>query len=283
MATEESAYLPTADDVRFYREHGYWMSPAIVADDVLDAAEKGMARFYAGDVDGLLSVDSRPRLGGAYSHWGWRPEDGNIMRKNDYVTLRVRELAQLAHLPVIARCAAVLSGFDSLRLWHDQLLYKPLDDGHNKANVIWHTDRHFWRTCSSGEMLTAWIPFSDVTAEDGAMCVVDGSHRWSEELDLHWGTAPFSVIEEVVRERQASLVPVELERGQFSLHHCKTIHGSGANHGRSPRRSLVVHMQPASNHYIANGHAHANDDLVRRDDDGLPDYTDPGICPVLYP
>ena len=47
------------------------------------------------------------------------------MRKNDYTTLRVRELAELARYPLIAACAARLSGAACLRLWHDQLLYKP--------------------------------------------------------------------------------------------------------------------------------------------------------------
>jgi ectoine hydroxylase-related dioxygenase (phytanoyl-CoA dioxygenase family) len=132
-------------------------------------------------------------------------------------------------------------------------------------------------------MLTAWIPFADVTAGDGAMAMVDGSYRWSDGVGIEWQHTAFSVIDDVLASRDARLVPIELKRGQVSFHHCKTLHGSGPNRGSAPRRSLVVHFQPATNHYVERGRHHPNDDLVRRTDAGHPDYSDPDICPVLYP
>ena len=205
------------------------------------------------------------------------------MRKNDYTTLRVRELAELARYRLIAACAARLSGAASLRLWHDQLLYKPTDTAGDAGNVAWHTDRYYWQTCSSEYMLTAWIPCADVSGLDGAMSMVDGSHRWTDELQIKWESAPFSVINAVLAQRDATLVPIELRRGQVSFHHCKTLHGSGPNLGASPRRSLVVHFQPGNNEYVERGHYHPNDDLVVKTASGFPDYSDPRICPTLIP
>ncbi|MGO9660844.1 MAG: phytanoyl-CoA dioxygenase family protein [Acidimicrobiales bacterium] len=285
---QAQGYLPSDDDVSFYARHGYWVSPVIVPGAVLTGAERGMARFYAEDVDEHLALDSAPPTSRAlgsrpYSHWGWRPEDGNVMRKNDYTTLRVRELAELARYPLIAACAARLSGAACLRLWHDQLLYKPTGAAGDAGNVAWHTDRYFWQTCSSEDMLTAWIPFADVSGSDGAMSMVEGSHRWTDELQVKWESAPFSVINAVLAEREATLVPIELRRGQVSFHHCKTLHGSGPNLGVSPRRSLVVHFQPWDNEYVESGRYHPNDDLVVKTRSGLPDYSDPRICPTLFP
>jgi len=287
MTSTAEAALPTDDDVAFYRQHGYWVSPPLVAPEVLDVAERGMERLYAHDVDHVLSTDdTAPVPDGrakTYTHWGWTPEHGNVMRKNDYSTLRVDELAQLSRVRAIAACASRLSGASRLRLWHDQLLYKPVDAEGTAGNVSWHTDRYYWMTCSSQDMLTAWIPLADVRTSDGAMSVVDGSHRWSDEVGVQWERAPFSVIEEVLAAHQAKLVPIVLDRGQVSFHHCKTIHGSGPNLSRSPRRSLVLHFQPEDNHFVEEGHRHPNDDLVRRTPDGRPDYADPAICPVLFP
>jgi ectoine hydroxylase-related dioxygenase (phytanoyl-CoA dioxygenase family) len=281
-------YLPSDEDVSFYDKHGYWVSPVIIPDAILAVAERGMSRFYAGDVDEHLALDSAPPTSRAlglkpYSHWGWRPEDGNVMRKNDYTTLRVKELAELAHYPLIAACAARLSGATSLRLWHDQLLYKPTDTEGDAGNVAWHTDRYFWQTCSSDDMLTAWIPFADVSRSDGAMSMVDGSNRWTDELQIKWESSPFSVINAVLAEQDATLVPIELRRGQVSFHHCKTLHGSGPNLGANPRRSLVVHFQPWDNEYVERGRYHPNDDLVSKTGSGFPDYSDPHICPELFP
>ena len=282
------ATAPVTDsDVEFYAEHGYWVAPIIIPADLLDAAERGMERFYARDVDHLLDWDRRNDIdslpAGRYSHWGWRPSYGDVMRKNDYTSLRVDELGALAHCAVVAACAARLSGFPQLRLWHDQLLYKPAGTDNNLANVKWHTDRFYWKTCSSAEMLTAWIPFGDVTERDGAMSVLDGSHRWSDEVDIDWSNAPFSVIDDVANKYHSTLVPICLNRGQVSFHHCQTIHGSGPNSGEAPRRSFVVHFQPGTNRYVEHGYHHPNDDLVRRSPEGIPDYSDPDICPQLYP
>jgi ectoine hydroxylase-related dioxygenase (phytanoyl-CoA dioxygenase family) len=274
-------------DVEFYREHGYWVAPRLVPDEVLDAAERGMRRVYAEDVDHVLSWDRRTNLDDIprdkYSHWGWRPSYGDTMRKNDYMSLRVDELAQLARYPVIAACAARLCGAAKLRLWHDQLLYKPVDTGSNIAYVKWHTDRYYWQTCSNEDMLTAWIPFADVGEDDGAMCVVEGSQDWSDELTIEWNSAPFSVIHEIISDRGANLVPIALKRGQVSFHHCKVVHGSGANRGAAPRRSLVIHFQPSTNRYVERGYHHPSDELVRRTPAGAPDYSDPDVCPQLYP
>jgi hypothetical protein len=73
--------LPGSDDVAFYREHGYWISPLILPPEVLDAAERGMRRFYAGDHDHELPDLPTTR--------GWQPSDGDVLRKNDYTSLRV--------------------------------------------------------------------------------------------------------------------------------------------------------------------------------------------------
>ena len=88
--------LPDGQDVAFYRKNGFWISPPILAGDVLDAAERGMARHHAGEVDQVLPRDPEGGL------WGWHPGDGDMLRKNDYASLRVGELARLVRQPVIA-------------------------------------------------------------------------------------------------------------------------------------------------------------------------------------
>ena len=46
--------------------------------------------------------------------------------------------------------------------------------------VPWHMDRHYWQTCTSDRMLTAFIPFHDCDERMGTITMVDGSHRWTE-------------------------------------------------------------------------------------------------------
>jgi hypothetical protein len=280
MTQSYAAMLPADEDVAFYQEHGYWISGPILPDGVIDAAERGMERLYALDTDRVLPD-------GKLRH-GWRPDDGDVLRKNDYASLVIDELAALVRQPVIAACAARLSGAEVIRLWHDQLLYKPSDPV-GSANVGWHTDRQYWRTCSSESMLTAWVPFHDVGAAQGVVSFVDGSHRWPEEVVLDFFNTDLSRLGTLRVTHRVEVVTHDIPRGGMSFHHCRTVHGSGPNRSGQQRRSLAVHLQPGDNEFVprhdddGNLISHGNDLLCRRTAGGQPDYSDSAVCPQLWP
>ncbi len=270
--------LPTDDDVRGYRDRGFWISPPVLAAELLEAAVRGQERFYAGERDHPAPGRTR------YDDYDWTPEKGlDVLRKNDYASLQVDELAAVVRAAVLGRIAARLSGAAGIRLWHDQLLLKPPGGPGTSGNVGWHTDRQYWRTCSSEAMLTAWVPLEGADATLGTITFLEGSHRWedpSDALDFFDGDlerqeAALARFGEV-RRRVADLEP-----GQVSFHHCRTVHGSGPNVGDRPRRSVAVHLQTADNRHLGNGEYHRNDELCRPGPDGLPDYADPRICPAL--
>lgn len=271
-----TTYLPGPDDIAFYREQGYWISPAIVPDEVLDAAERGMRRFYAGDHDRALPDLPATR--------GWQRSDGDVLRKNDYASLQMDELAALVRHPAIGSTAAALSGAAGIRLWHDQLLYKPVDQSGAAARVGWHTDRQYWQACSSDEMLTAWVGFHDVDETNGAVSFLPGSHRW-DIAGLDFFSQDADALNAAITAQGFDPTPFvpRMRRGQVSFHHCRTVHGSSANRGAEPRRSLAIHLQPLDNRWRP-GAAHPNDTLVRIDAvTNRPDYTDPAIQPKLWP
>jgi ectoine hydroxylase-related dioxygenase (phytanoyl-CoA dioxygenase family) len=278
LTARQLALLPGEGDVAFYEEHGFWVSPVIVPDAVLDRALRGSERFYAGERDAPF-----PGPPGAAEE-GWKPEHGDVLRKNDYASLQVRELFELVAYPMIAAVAARLSGSRQIRLWHDQLLYKPIDRPDRPANVGWHTDRQYWLTCTSDEMLTAWVPFHDVDEATGPLTFLDGSHRWSDpSSELDFFDHDLDGLERRLREDGHLVVKraATLRRGQVSFHHCRTVHGSGPNRGPVPRRAIAIHLQTGDNRHQAAPVEHPNDRLCRRAGD-VPDYTDPELFPVLW-
>jgi hypothetical protein len=284
VETVTHTYLPQATDVVFYQEHGWWVSPKVIPDEVLEAASLGAERHYAGERDHPLLI-----TGG---YLDWHPEHGKMIRLNDYVSLQNDELRQLAQLPVIAATAARLAGTDTIRLFHDQLISKPAGLAKNDSRVGWHVDAAYWQTCSSRSMLTAWVPFQDCDEEMGALCVIDKSHR---RLDTEWmKTFKDPDLEALEQSFKSANQPVEkvsyrLQRGQVSFHHCRTIHGSEANRSSRDRLALAIHMQDGANHYVPHVDdsgkrtVHINDLICRRDAQGQPDYSDPAVCPVLWP
>ena len=285
--TRSDVRLPTAEEVAAYERDGFVVARGLVPAAVLDAAERGMARFYAGDLDAPFPGRTR------YDSWDWRPGHGDVLRKNDYTSRSVTDLATLVEWPGIAAYAAALAGTPVVRLFHDQLLYKPGSAGEDPGdagNVGWHTDRQYWQACSSEAMLTCWVPLHDCTEAVGGVSFVPGSHRWPEQRGLDFFSTDLAAQRAAMVAAGHEVRPVvpDLRRGDVTFHSCRTVHGSGPNRTAAPRRSTAIHLQPGDNRHVPDRDAdgdllyHRNDELVRTVD-GLPDYTDPRICPVLWP
>lgn len=285
----------TAEDIKHYDEHGFYVSPLVLPDILLDRAEVGMNRFYAGERDWpfprlIYIYDEASQPIWAKAH-GWDSTRGDGLRKNDYSSLQVAELAELVKYPVLGEIAGELSRSEGIRLWHDQLIYKPPEVGAKAARVGWHTDRQYWQNCTSTSMLTAWVPFHDVDATVGSLSFIDGSHKVSQTLSdspLDFYSQDLASQEQWLHELGLDLkqVTVSLRRGQVTFHNCLTIHGSGPNLSGVPRRSMSIHMQPFDNRYQdnpADSSVHRNDlDLICRHVGNIADYTDEHIFPVLW-
>jgi hypothetical protein len=96
--------LLSADDVAAYRRDGFFVARGILDSEVLDAADRGMARFYDGDHDAPFPGRTQ------WDHTDWTPAAGDVLRKNDYASRMVRELDTLVRAPAIAAIAAQLAG-----------------------------------------------------------------------------------------------------------------------------------------------------------------------------
>lgn len=281
----ESDLLPGADDVTFYREHGYWVSPPVLDPGFIDEVIAATERFYSGVVDEGPPVPDHCLPTGAYT---------DDIRKHDYASLHCAALARLVREPLIGAMAARLAGTPEIRLWHDQLIYKPAEVEGTFSRIGWHTDRQYWTTCSSSNMITAWVPFHDTDEDVGTLVMLDGSHRWSHEVDAACTSNAREQDMTSVEARLAATghelrkVSLNLAKGQVSFHHMATYHGSGGNHTDRPRRSISIHLQDQVNRYAAvrtrDGSlaAHPVDALCRQVE-GAPDYTDPDYFPVLWP
>ncbi len=273
--------LPTLEEVEQYRRDGWYISRPLFDDDELGAAIDASERYYATLDKQQIDLPN----GGSYQLAWWQGTGADQLRKNDYSTLLVPELDTLLKKPILGAIGALLAD-DDVRLWHDQLLYKPPSTPDAPQAVGWHTDFGYWRTCSSPQMLTAWVPFTDMDAQIGTISFVDGSHEWPPNNHLNFFSSDLDGLEKQFNSGGAdvSKSAALMKRGQVSFHNCRTIHGSAPNLTDKPRRSIALHLQPGANHWVErrndNGDLarHSNDQLVRQID-GHPDYTDPTFCP----
>lgn len=285
LTSEQLDLLPSEEDVLFYEEHGWYISPKIIPDAVIDEALLGSERFYQGERDAVLPY--------ATGYGNWLPENGDGIRNNEFVSLQKKELQQLALYPVIGAIAARLARTSQIRLLDDQLVFKPPHAAEAHATVVgWHADAAYWATCSSQQLLTAWIPFHDCPIERGPLVVLDGSHKWKDIQDTRFfNNQDLEGVEAQFREKGYAVVrvPIELKKGQVSFHHCWTIHGSYPNVSTEARIAMAVHLQDKENCYrpfvTADGRSiHIFDEMLcRKLENGDPDFSDPAIFPVLWP
>ena len=145
LTHEQRALLPDDADVAFYEANGYYISKAgVLPDALIDSAFEGAQRFYRGERDGTLPLDT------GFSNW--RSGDGDGPRNNEFVSLQKRELKDLAVYPLLGAIAAKLTRSSVIRVLDDQLIYKPSDPGNAASTVTgWHADRAYWATCSSDQ------------------------------------------------------------------------------------------------------------------------------------
>jgi phytanoyl-CoA hydroxylase len=158
--------------------------------------------------------------------------------------------ARLLQHPRLIAMLRQLAGPDGseLRLWHDQIQYKPA--GHGGVNW-WHQDAPYWPALGPlDSLLTAWIALDEVSLDNGCMSMVPGSHTWGDAIDhLHACRERSSdfwhALGDEHREQPVRVVPRPVVNGGVHFHHALTWHGSHENRSERPRRAIAIHVMTA--------------------------------------
>ncbi len=153
--------------------------------------------------------------------------------------------------PVIAEEMAQLTGASELRVWHDQIQYKPPRVG---GTTGWHQDAPLWPIILPMTEVSAWVALDDVDEENGCMRMVPGSHRWGNNMD--WIRAHASTWEDMPSEFEGRPIEIRacpVRKGEVHYHHALTWHGSPDNKSPRPRRAIAVHFMNQDTRFVASG------------------------------
>jgi hypothetical protein len=145
----------------------------------------------------------------------------------------------LVHHPVIVEEVVQLTGAAELRLWHDQIQYKPAAIG---GVNMWHQDSPYWPSLEPKDaQLTAWVALDDVDPDNGCMSMVPGSHHWGNQIGWLHGVRDFEALPPQFEGRPTPAVCCPVAAGGVHYHHSLTWHGSAANRSGRPRRAVALH------------------------------------------
>lgn len=166
--------------------------------------------------------------------------------------------------PRICEEVAQLTGSDTLRIWHDQVQYKPPVKG---GPTYWHQDHPAWPIIQPADLVSAWVALDDAEIDNGCMWMVPGSHRWGDfgkyiKTDRTNYTPYLTDPGLLPQGVDITPVPFEIKKGQVGYHHCLTWHGARPNPTERKRRAIAVHYMPAHIRYEPTG-SHPMEKFVR--------------------
>ena len=285
LTEKQISLLPTNEDITEFEKKGWHISPKILPDELIQLAVKGSKEFYQGKRDAELPFMGRLA----------NDESSDLaLQNNEFVCLQKKEIANLVFYPMVAATAAVLSRTTEIRLLADSLLCKKPIKKNSKGIVGWHTDKAYWPTLTSNNLLTAWIPLQDCHANMGPVLYLDESHKWRKNQAFQ---SFYSFKKENLTDFESFLNKVKpnykkslmtIKRGQICFHNCHTIHCSLPNKSTVDRIAVAVHLQDRDNKYQK---AYKNtgelikigyDELCTKDENGNPNYRDEYFFPVLW-
>ncbi len=243
QATLEEVLSP--QQVEFFHANGYVVGGKLLEPDEVIELRDRLDAVLAGRSDTGGKVEYAETLEKADPAQGGVLQVVNIWKQDS--------LFRRHHgRPRLKAMARQLSGSDTLRIFHDQILSKPPRNG---KCVAWHQDYGYWQMVAPADLLTCWVALDDATVANGCMHVIPGSHAWGlvEEKTFLGGDDPESLLKKVTPPPGAKMdkVAVEIPAGHCMWHHCLTLHGTYENRTDRPRRAVITHLMPGHCRYDA--------------------------------
>jgi ectoine hydroxylase-related dioxygenase (phytanoyl-CoA dioxygenase family) len=162
-----------------------------------------------------------------------------------------------AHLPFrflsdIIRNPRILDAVEdvlgpNLLCWGSSFFQKNAND---PRFISWHQDSYYYgmdppNTC------TAWLAFSTSDETSGSVRVIPGSHR--REMEFVNTPSQNNLLprgQTIVGVDESKAVHMNLEPGEFSIHHEAIVHNSEPNRSDDRRIGLSIHYIPTSTRQV---------------------------------
>jgi len=149
----------------------------------------------------------------------------------------------LATQPAILDAVEQLIGRDLVLLGTHIFCKYPAKDTGKEAFVAWHQDVIYWGL-KPPVTVTAWLAIDDVDVANGAMRIVPRTHTMGildhGKSDKQGNLLSVNQAIDEAKFDGSKIIDIELDSGQFSLHHGMTIHGSAPNYSSRRRCGMTI-------------------------------------------
>lgn len=225
------------EQISFYKENGYLKGGKLLTDAEVDHLREELERVIRDQkVPGIPQPATCRNISKKEEHPVWQIV--NI----HWASAGFKKLLDMATLK---EQILDLSGGEKMRLWHDQIQYKPAATG---GVNMWHQDAPYWPVLGKAlGSFTAWIALDEVDEDNGCMSMVPGSHLWGKATEVLAPLQDFRALPSEFNGNVVKVVPCPVGKGEVHFHHSMTWHGSHENRSGRPRRAIALHFMEEKN------------------------------------
>lgn len=232
----------SAQQIEDFKQNGFVNGGKILSDDEVEALRSEIARVIdQRDRDDVTQPVLLRNLAGDENAPVWQIV--NIWQASP-------AFAKLVCHPQIATGIAQLTDASELRIFHDQVQYKPAQKG---GVNMWHQDAPYWPILAPMTEVSAWVALDDVDVDNGCMSMVPGSHLWGNNIDFLHTLENYDAMPDTYDDHEIQVVPCPVKKGEVHFHHALTWHGSHANTSARPRRAVALHYMTGDTRFVASG------------------------------
>lgn len=226
-------YVISAAEQQAFERDGYVHLKGVLGEAELGEIETVYDAFMRGEID----VEGKDLYDMATGEFGTDPQHYalfNVMLPRRYYPgWQGNTFEQVG-----SSIAEQLCG-EGMVLDFDQLLAK--HPGREDAVFAWHQDQAYWINTDDRRTATCWLAVDDSTVDNGCMQFLPGSH--DEPVRPHRPISGSRADQHtLVTDLRPGdeMVPVEIERGDITVHNEGVLHGSGGNRSTSNRRRAYI-------------------------------------------
>ena len=225
--------------IESFNEDGFVVLEKVLDADTVEAARTRFPKLFSGEFETGIIPDE----------WNWREgrDSPDLTRQicNGWKSDRV--IAGIVLRSDLAHACASLRNWPGARINQDNVIWKPP----GTRPLGFHQDDSYQRWIEPTEMMTCWITLDDTRADQGTIEYVRGSHHWPLSPPIAQFHGPEDPLADVrpaadLAGADIDVVPIEVPAGSAVIHHGRTWHGSRANRGQAPRRSVVAHCMSSA-------------------------------------
>lgn len=262
-----SEYSLTDEQIQSYERDGHIITRGLVSGEEIGIYRNAISEFVRERNYQTKPMEERDTYGKAF-----------IQISNLWTESEAARRFVLARR--FAKVAAELMGVPSVRIYHDQALFKEPGGGHTP----WHQDQIYW-PLDTDKTITLWMPLVPISQEVGSMTFASGSHKHGYISKQEISDESHRTLKGYVEGKGLTTVNYgAMEAGDATFHAGWTLHCAPGNPTDRMREVMTII-------YIADGLTLAEPDSNARRNDlaswfpGLQpgDPAASPLNPVVYP